>query len=345
MRLEVERRCRGVRPHYFEGRWLYATRGNRWVRTADLGRTFEPLARVHTDTRRLVARVRAVDRLLHASPFCVVPTPSGAMAFSGQGARLWRRGAAHFTALDGPVDFRPMRAGVGLAPDGSVLVGEYRDNGGEVPQRPRDPVHVWRWRDGVWSVAWRFRSGQVRHVHAVVAHPDLPDTFFVCTGDADAESVVWVTDDDFATLRPWLSAGQVSRTCSLELVGGRVVWGIDSPLETSGVCSAAFPDTAVVRHTDTEGPIYYSGRNAAGHVWFGVSVEPGPAVHTDRVQVVASVDGAQTFERVFSRRADPTPQLSCILSPRGISPENTVVFFLRATMRWDGQLVVARLLA
>jgi len=341
MRLEVDRRCRGVLPHFFQDGVLWATRGNRWVRSTDLGRSFEVVARHSTGPQRLVSRVRAIDRFAHVSPFCVVPLADGALAFSGRGMSRWRRGTDHFQPLAGPVDFRPMRRGVCPAPDGSVYVGEYRHNGGEVPAGPRDPVHIWRWDGTTWTVAWRFPAGTVRHVHAVIAHPNNPDAFYVCTGDTDAESKVWRTTDRFETLEPWLEGGQHTRTCDLIFHDNAVFYGIDSPLETSGVCVVR--DGEQTRLCDTPGPVYYGGRNEVGHLWFGTSVEVGPSVTTDRVHLFASRDGGRRFSDAFSRRGDRTPQLSAILFPRGVVPGNAVVFSLRATWRWEGQMVVGRL--
>ncbi len=345
MQLSVVRRCRGVLPHYFEDGVLWATRGNRWVRSADLGATFESVARLVAGRRRWIPRVRAIDRFAHVSPFVVVPTAGGALAFAGGGVSHWTAGADTFVPLVGPVDFRPMRRGVCAARDGSVYVGEYRDNGGEVPTGPRDAVHVWCLRDGAWSVAWRFPEDTVRHVHAVLQHPTDPDSFFVCTGDTNAESVVWRTTDAFQTLEPWLSRGQTSRTCDLLFVDDAVYWGVDSPLETSGICRVAAADNSPQRLCDVPGPVYYGGRNEAGQLWFGTSVEPGPAVTTNRVHLYASTDQGGSFADTFSRRADPTPQLSAILMPAGVVPGDHVVFALRATVRWEGNLVVGRLSA
>jgi hypothetical protein len=343
MRLRVERRRRGVLPHWFDGGVLWATRGNRLVRSVDLGRSFEAVARLVTGPRRGIPRVRAVDRFLHVAPFVVVPTPHGVLAFSGAGASRWRPGAPAFAPLDSPVDFRPMRRGVCATAAGDVYVGEYRHNGGEVPTGPRDPVHIWRWDGATWSVAWRFPADTVRHVHAVIEHPEEAGRVLVCTGDTDAESVIWETRDGFETLRPWVQRGQASRTCDLVFQEGGVIWGIDSPLETSGICRLAAASSTPDRRRDTPGPIYYGGQNAAGHVFFGTSVEAGPAVTTDRVHLFASGDGGRTFHDVFSRRADASPQLSSILFPRGVAPGDAVVFSLRATWRWEGQLVVGRL--
>lgn len=343
MHLEVARRCAGVLPHYFQDGVLWATRGNRLVRSRDLGTHFEEVARLVTCRRRWIPRVRAIDRFAHVSPFVVVPLADGAMSFSGRGVARWSQGSGDFAPVDGPVDFRPMRKGVCPARDGSVYVGEYRHNGGELRTAPREAVHVWRYDGSAWTVAWRFDVDTVRHVHAVVQHPEASDCFYVCTGDTDAESVIWVTRDGFETLTPWVQHGQVSRTCDLLFDESSVLWGVDSPLETSGICRLVGSETVPERLCDTPGPIYYGGQNEAGHLWFGTSVEAGPAVTTNRVHLYASTDGGGSFSDAWSRRGDASPQLSSLLFPRGVVPGDAVVLGLRATWRWEGHMVVGRL--
>ena len=343
MQLEVRHRRRGVLPHYFHDGVLWATRGNRWLWSTDLGASFEVAARLVTGPRRLVPRLRMVDRFAHVTPFVVVPTEAGALSFSGRGVAAWRRGEECFVPVPGPIDFRPMRKGVCSAADGSVYVGEYRHNGGEHRTAPRDPVHIWRWDGERWTVAWRFDEDTVRHVHAVIQHPEEPSIFYVCTGDTDEESVIWVTMDGFATLQPWMALGQTSRTCDLLFSDGDLFWGVDSPLEASAVCRLGGDETAPTRLCETPGPVYYGGQNEAGQLWFGSSVEAGPSVQTRRVHLFAARGAGEPFTEVFSRRADPTPQLSSILFPRGTVPGDAVVFSLRATCRWEGQLVVGRL--
>jgi hypothetical protein len=345
MQMTIERRCRGVLPHYFEDGVLWATRGNHLVCSHDLGGSFVEVARLVDGAGRAFSRVRAIDRFAHITPFALVPFGDGAVAFAGRGLSRWHRGADRFQPLEGPIDFRPMRRGVCAATDGALYVGEYRDNGGEHRTSPRAAVHIWRFDGSHWTTAWRFPEDTVRHVHAVIEHPVRSGTFFVCTGDTDAESVIWITTDGFTTLTPWRTGGQQTRTCDLVFLDGSLVWGIDSPLETSGICRVDGLEGSVQRLCDTPGPIYYGARNEAGHLWFGTSVEPGPSVVTDRVHLYASTDGGRSFADVFSRRADRTPQLSSILFPRGTAPGSAVVFSLRATWRWEGQMVVGRLSA
>ena len=342
MRLKVERRCRHVLPHTFVDGALIATRGNHLIRSTDLGASWETVARIYdrTDARAVSSRLRPIDRFVHHSPFLVVPHPDGMLAFTGGGLRHLPAGASHFVALDSPVDYRPMRRGVCVTASGVVLVGDYRHNGGEERLVPRETVHIHRWDGAAWTTAWTFPEDTVRHVHAIVEHPARPGELYVCTGDTDAESVIWRTTDDFQTLTPWVTAGQVSRACDLHFVEDDLLWGVDSPLKPSAICRF---DGELHRLQETPGPVYFGGRNEAGAMWFGTSVEAGPSVTTDQIHLFASTDGARSFHDCFSRTADKLPQLSVVHVPTGVVPGDRVVIYLRATWRWEGCMVVGRL--
>lgn len=343
MKLEVIRRCSGVFPHAFSGPVLWASRGNAVCTSTDLGVTWRRRASVHSGAAAWVAGVRAVDRFVHVSPFVLVPlVDGGALAWSRGGLRRLWPGEHTFRPLDSPITFRPMRRGICTLSNGDVLVGEYRDNGGEVPRQPRKPVTIWRLRDGLWSEAWVFPAGSVRHVHALVPDPRVTGRVYVLTGDTDSEAAIWRTDDNFGSLAPYYAKGQHSRACDLLFSGDDLVWGIDSPLQTSGVLRAGVDRTQAAWLCTTQGPVYYGGQNEAGHMWFGTSVETGPSVTTRKVQVVASRDG-WAFSEAFSRSADRLPQLSQVHIPAGTAPGDAVVFSLRATWRWENSMVVGRL--
>jgi len=340
MRLKVDRLCKGVLPHVFVDGALLATRGNALVRSSDLGESWSTLARVYSDRRAVSAGIRSIDRFVHHSPSVVLPHDSGLLAFCRDGVRHLLTGASSFVALDSPIDFRPMRRGVCSASSGMVYVGEYRHNGGEERVAPRDPVHIHRWDGNRWDIAWTFPEDTVRHVHAIVEHPLRRGEVYVCTGDTDSESVIWRTTNAFATLTPWISEGQASRACDLQFVGDDLLWGIDSPLMPSAICRH---DGTLRRLEETPGPVYFGGRNEAGELWFGTSVEAGPSVKTDQLHVFASMDGGESFHDCFQRTADKLPQLSVVHIPSGVVPGDYVVVYLRATWRWEGCMVVGRL--
>ncbi|MEL6343548.1 MAG: hypothetical protein AAFV53_10465 [Myxococcota bacterium] len=348
MKLSIVRKCHGYRPHFFDEDGLWATRGDGLYCSPDLGRSWRHHASIQGGRSALIARFRVADRLLHASARQVVRLGDGGMvAFTGTRQHHLPPGARRFSPMPaGPVDYRPVRRGVNVDADGRLQVGDYRDNFGEDPgENVREPVHIRRCMDparGVWETLYTFGPGTVRHVHAVIDDPFVPGRSWVCTGDTDEESVISYSDDGLQTLTPFAAEGQRSRAVDLLFTPTHLIWGVDSPLQQSGVVRKPRDGGATEWLQDTPCPVYYGAQNEAGHLFMTTCVEPGPAVTSDRVEVYASTDGVR-FESVLSRRADPSPQYAQIFVPHGIAPGDHMVVYFRATVRWENTMVVGRL--
>ena len=343
LRFEPLRTLRGTLAHAAVDGVLWLSRGDRLFTSRDLGATLEPAGRVWGGLRGALAGLRPLDRFAHRAPDLVLPTPDGgAVAFAAHAMLHRAPGAPAFRPVPGPVDFRPMRRGACVSADGRVWVGEYRDNGGEVAARPRDPVHIWAWDGAAWAVAWRFPAGAVRHVHAVVPDRTRPGRFWVCTGDGDAESRIWQTDDAFGTLAPRVAAGQDSRACDLLPGPDGLCWGVDSPLRPSAIVAEGPPGAPPRRLAETPGPVYFAAENESGHRIFSTSVERGPSVRAWRVGVWAAAPGGR-WARVLARTADPLPQVSLAHLPTGRLPGDSLVVSWRATLRAEGATVIGRL--
>lgn len=343
LRFDPIRTLRGTLAHAVVDGALWLTRGDTLFTSRDLGATLQPVARVWGGLRGALAGLRPLDRFAHRGPDLVLPTPGGgAVAFAAHAMLHRAPGAPRFAEVPGPVDFRPMRRGACVAADGRVYVGEYRDNGGEVPARPRDAVHIWAWDGRDWAVAWRFPAGAVRHVHAIVADRAAPGRFWVCTGDTDDESRIWQTDDAFGHLEPRVAAGQASRACDLGGGAGGLWWGVDSPLLPSAVVEEGPAGGAPLRRAELPAPAYFLAENDAGHRILTTSVERGPSVRTRRVGVWAAPPGG-AWGRVLARTADPTPQVSLAHLPAGRLPGDSLVVSFRATLRSEGATVIGRL--
>ena len=119
-------------------------------------------------------------------------------------------------------------------------------------------------------------------------------------------------------------------------------WGIDSPIEQSGIVRKARTGGDLEWLHETPCPVYYAATNQEGHFLFSTCVEPGPSVTSSRTEIYAALDTC-SYQPVFSMRADFFPQYSVIHFPRGTAPENTVVFYGRATLRDENTMFVGRL--
>ncbi|MDG1480942.1 MAG: hypothetical protein P8R54_15205 [Myxococcota bacterium] len=348
MKLMIDRTCAGFCPHYFDNGWLVASRRNDLYRTADLGRTWEHLGALHKNWRRWLTLSRLADRFTHASIFHAAPFGDGSiLAVVGKQQFILAKGARDFRLLhDSPLDHRPFRRDVLPGRCGGILIGAYPDNFGEDPgDNVRAPVPVHRVRTPraeVWDTVTTFPEGTFRHVHALVHDTVIPGRSWLCTGDTDSESGIFWSDDDFATIEPFSRDGQKSRTCDLLFTAEHVIWGVDSPLEQSGIVRKARSGGPIEWLCETPCPVYYATTNEQDAHFFSTCVEPGPSVTSNRTEIYASTDGVD-YQPVFSMRADWFPQYSVIHFPRGAGPENSVVFYSRATLRSENTMFVGRL--
>jgi hypothetical protein len=348
MKLEIRRTCRGFFPHYFDGEWLIASRRNGLYRSRDLGQSWERIGRVYQDWRRLLTYIRLIDRITDASLSNATRSGEGdILGITGKHQRWLPRGATTFLPVNNsPIDHRPFRRDLLRGRDGLLYIAEYSFNFGEDPgTNQREPVRIYRCDDlstGQWTTVHEFPKGSIRHVHALIHDTVIEDRTWVCTGDADNESQILYSDDNFATLHPFAQAGQRTRTCDMLFSSDYVYWGVDSPLKQSGIIRKPRDGGELEWLCDVPCPVYFATRNEAQQYFFTTCVEPGPSVTSSRTEIYASVDG-EHFSSVFSLRADFMPQYSVLHFPKGTAPDDHVIFYSRATLRSENTLFVGRL--
>lgn len=221
----------------------------------------------------------------------------------------------------------------------SVFVGDYHGN----PRR--DPVRIYRSSDLCnVEVAWEFPASSVRHVHALVVDRHRPNRIWVLTGDFDHESNLYATDDSFRSVRKVLGLGQFTRATDLSCQTDSLLWGMDSPLESSHILRLGRRAALPCIEARLSGPAYYLSGNVAGACYVGTTVEPGPAVADRRARIYGTrPDGV--WEEIVSLAADRFPQYGIIYLPRGILPGNHVAFSTRALVPGEGRLTIVRDLA
>lgn len=76
----------------------------------------------------------------------------------------------------------------------NIEIGEYCFN----PERKE--MRIFQSRDGgnSWSVAYKFKDGQINHIHGIFTDP-FSDKIWVATGDDDSACVFGYTEDGFKT--------------------------------------------------------------------------------------------------------------------------------------------------
>ena len=283
-----------------------------------------------------LCRVRFLDRVLKYSVQRACPVGEGWLVQNRTG--WWRVDRTGVSRVSAPCQGMPLQTGLCREHGSGCYLADYPDN----PQRLAVRIH--HSPDGRhFRTAHVFPAGAIRHVHGVLHDTFRSGRIWVLTGDRDDESRFYWSDDGLASLHPLPCHGQQTRAVSLAfLAEDRLLWGMDSPSETSWVLcwgpDFRKPPEKVVR---LPGPAYYMCRNQAGGIYLGTTAEPGAGVAGPFATVWACPPGG-AWRQIAAFRSDAIPQHAIVYFPRGLLPENFVVFSLRG-VRWDdGRLFVVR---
>ncbi|WP_185234560.1 hypothetical protein [Teredinibacter franksiae] len=148
---------------------------------------------------------------------------------------------------------------LGLGPDDTLYFGEYTK--GPHPKKMR----IFRGsNDGLsWGVAYQFPAGQIYHVHSI-EWDQYRQRFWVSTGDADSESHIFYTADNFRTLELLGGGSQDWRAVSLLVQESRLVWGSDDGRNNSFVFEWDFTQKRLNGLAKIGNPASYIGALADG---------------------------------------------------------------------------------
>lgn len=341
-RLEILYRIRNAVVHYCGRSGLVYSVKNRVYLLRNLADCSPVcLGAIPWRTRDLICQMRLVDRGLKRS-ILQVQEAADEVLLVCNGHSWWSMGLDK-CAVSIPTfsKTRPMNRGICTSSTGITYVADYVPN-----KRRRDPIRIFGSRDlRSFEPVWEFPPGDIRHIHALIPDPEDCQRIWVLTGDEDPECRVLFTDDEFRSMGVFLSEGQRTRVTDMIIQDGNLIWGMDSPMATSFLLSASKKSPGSIRKLlELPGSAYYMTRNGAGGVYLGTTAEPGPAAKDHYGHIFGSKpDGG--WEEILRRRNDPFPQRGIFYFPRGILPENYLVYSQRALFPQEGHLTVARDLA
>ncbi|MGQ0612353.1 MAG: hypothetical protein ACT4PV_01185 [Planctomycetaceae bacterium] len=318
--MESIRRCVGIRALQWTRDGVWGARRREALFSRDLGATWESRGALPGHPLDALARIRILERaarrsitLLHASGEHWLAVAGGVLHFDGVPVR----------DLEGS---RPMERGL-CASGGTLFLAEYRRN------LERSAVSILKSEDSgrTWIPACTFAPGEVRHVHAIQEDPFRPGRLWACTGDEGGESRILFSDDGFRTHTVFCADGQRSRAVSLLFTADAVVWGMDAPGQPAFLLTAARADGRPRELQRVGGPVYYSGRNAAGAMFFSTAAEGG----LREAEVwVSRAGGSWSRELLF--RKDGWPQRGILGFPSGEAPGSCLALTGRALRGIDG---------
>jgi hypothetical protein len=337
-RLAVEFKVRSALVHFYGENGLVYSVKNRVYLLPDLARPRPiPLGLIPWGMRDVLCHIRLIDRALKGSILQVSSSPDGRLLISTGHSWWTARPGGTAERIEPFSGTRPMNRGICRSKSGVTYIADYQDN----PER-KCPVRIYATSDfDDFATAWEFPPGAIRHIHALVPDSETPGRIWVLTGDEDRECHFLYTDDDFISVKAYLSKGQMTRTADLIFRNGKLIWGMDSPLETSYLLSSGRDNPEVTRLLELPGPVYYMAQNQAGGIYCGTTVEAGPAVK-DRFGRVYGSSPDETWDELVRCRDDFFPQRGIFYFPCGILPDNYLVFSQRALIPNEGVMTIAR---
>ena len=140
----------------------------------------------------------------------------------------------------------------------------------------------------------------------------------------------------------FVAGDQTARATDFLFTAQHIYWGVETPLAQSGIARRSREGGEIEWLQTTPCPVYYATSNEAGHFAFSTTVEPGPAVCSNHTEIYASADH-EHYDVVWSKRSDATRQFAQTHFPRGVAPDDLIVWASVATTKSEATMCVGRL--
>ena len=218
---------------------------------------------------------------------------------------------------------------------GRLLFGEYGANA----ERQSIPIYASDDDGESWHIVYLIPAGKAKHVHGVYADK-FSDKIWIFTGDADGESWVIEANEDFSVVRYLGDGSQIYRACTVFFTPDKVVWAMDSPLQTSHTVHLDRQSCKVELHGAFPGPIWYGLEVPNSGYLLASTVEPGDSVKGDEAGIYFSED-LVTWSRLAKFTKDRLPmglfKFGVIGFSRGERSDGSFFIFGEALKGLDGR--------
>lgn len=307
---------------YSSAERLYLARGAKILRSSDSGKSWQPWAVLPVGFwRRLAMGVPLLARLLRLGVHHLVFAGETAVAVVNRESYLIDGDSVQ--PLGGVRGSRPMMV---CAAANTVYYGEYRSN----PERSAVHVYELDIAGGSWKPVWRFEG--VRHVHGVFYDP-FAGSIWVTTGDSNAESAIWRTDDSFCTLLRVAGGCQQLRVVQLLFTRDYVYFGSDAPDKRNYIYRMGRVNGELERLQAVGGSVFF-GCSVGRSLFFSTAVEPSQINNSRYVEVWRS-DNGEDWYRFLAFQKDSLPmkhfQYGQVLFPAGLGDSKHLYCRLFAT--------------
>jgi len=155
-----------------------------------------------------------------------------------------------------------------------IFFGEYGAN------INRSPVPIYgSYNDGRnWEQVYLFQEKSIKHIHGIY-FDKFTNSLFVPTGDFEKECFIVVFPDlNFSTQEILGDGSQKFRCVSMFFKKDKIIWGMDSPLETSYLQIFDRKTNKLSQGISFPGPVWYTKQFIDGSGILQTSVEVGKGV-------------------------------------------------------------------
>lgn len=231
-----------------------------------------------------------------------------------------------------------------------IAYGEYTGN------ELSEPVSIYtRNKHGKWDLAYKFESGTIRHIHAIVPDP-FRKNVLILTGDADEESGIWIAENNFQKVYPLIVGKQLYRSCAAWPTEEGILYATDTPLENNFICVAKKTNnwqSEIIY--EMPGPCIFSTK-IGDKFYFSTSVEPDSNIKgkrylftyklgkgiKERKSYIIGGNLKEGFSPICSFKKDILPmtlfEFGNVLFPSG-SFEDKLYFYPNSVCKYDGHLL------
>lgn len=225
----------------------------------------------------------------------------------------------------------PLRGGMALHPGSDmVYFGEYLNN-------HQSDIRVLRIdsQQNVASVCWAFPRSDIKHIHAISYDP-YRNRLWITTGDADRESALYYTDDEFQSVHKFAGGDQSWRAISLLFFPDAIEWGMDAGKDAPAsainhIYRYEFASQQRVQVATIGNPAYAAVQCADGGAFMATTYEPGRLQDTPEQAALwyRSPDGRWQQVLALDYRDSQMPTVSrygMLYLPAGTVPAKQLLF-------------------
>jgi len=311
---------------WFGGK-LFASNGSILYVSVDEGLTWKEILDLPISLKsRLQAQTHLSSRLFREEVYHLIPMDDNiliAFAFHNIYVCNYR---------DGSVISKPVAIcgsaplSVCVTPSQGLYYGEYGRN------QSRKPMHIYNSEDQGRSWVQVYRMDGVRHIHGIF-HDPFTNALWITTGDTNNESGIWVTNDNFKTIKRVLGGSQQTRAITLLFTNKYVYFGSDTPFEINYIYRFERFSGRIELLQRVEGSVFW-GSKVCSALFFSTVVEPSTINNSLYAYLWGSLNGDE-WKCITKYRKDIWPmklfQYGQILFPFGDNTTNKLFYTPFAT--------------